>query len=155
MLYNINKSIDELFSMLSWKNDEHTQRKGIEEAKKIKREYLFILIYCKSPDIGENCAKALSELSDESLKPFIIELVEWIQDLNWPGAVIILDRLKKFEDCKTLARVITRSIKTALVCDEQHWLKSMSELLDNDGLKTELTKEALDVLFDRYHWYED
>ena len=31
--------------------------------------------------------------SDEELQPFIFMLLEWLQDLNWPGALIIYNRV--------------------------------------------------------------
>ena len=154
MFDGINESIEELFKMLSCESDETTQKKGIEEAKKIKKEYLFVLMQYKSK-VAENCAKALYELSDEVLKSYSTQLLEWIQDMNWPGAWIILERLKKFNETKLLACAVERSVKTALVCDDQHWLKSMSELLDNKRLKEDLPKDILEILNNRYHWYND
>ncbi|MBQ9119946.1 MAG: DivIVA domain-containing protein, partial [Lachnospiraceae bacterium] len=41
-------------------------------------------------------ALILAEKSDEELSPHLIQLMEWLQDLNWPGAVCIQDRLKAF-----------------------------------------------------------
>ena len=33
--------------------------------------------------------------SDEELKPYLYLLFEWLQDLNWPGAYVIFERLLK------------------------------------------------------------
>lgn len=45
-----------------------------------------------------NCAKILSDKSDEELSPYLPELFRWLKDLNWPGAICIYDRLIISED---------------------------------------------------------
>ena len=47
-------------------------------------------------NVWENCAAILAKRSDEELSYYLVELLEWLQDLNWPGALVILDRLKAF-----------------------------------------------------------
>jgi len=152
---NLNKQVDQLFKMLSWKNDEATQRRGIDEAKALNGKYLSILIQYTDVDAGDNCAKALSELPDKVLEPYLPCLLEWLQDMNWPGAWIILERLKSFVEPKVLAKTLEKSVRVALMCDDQHWLKSMSELLDNERLNTEISKDIADILYARYHWYDN
>lgn len=85
--------IDRIFEMLSWDNEEEIQAKGIEEDKKIK--HLSVLIQpIESKSIWENCAKVLANKSDQELESYLIPLFEWLQDMNWPGAEIIYERLK-------------------------------------------------------------
>lgn len=79
--------------MLSWNNDEKIQAQGINEAKKIKN--LSVLIQpIESKSIWENCAKVLASKKDEELNIYLIDLLKWLQDMNWPGANIIYNRLK-------------------------------------------------------------
>lgn len=107
-------NIDQIFEMLSWKNDEETQNKGIREAKKIK--YLSVLIQpIEDKTIWENCAKVLADKSDEVLAPYLISLFQWLQDMNWPGAYIIYDRLKVIP-----AKDIKLSFDISLSLAEQH-----------------------------------
>lgn len=94
--------IDQIFEMLSWDNEEKIQAKGIEEAKKIK--HLSVLIQpIESKAIWENCAKVLASKNDQELAGYLIDLFEWLQDMNWPGAEIIYERLKMMpkENIKT------------------------------------------------------
>ena len=86
-------TIDQIFEMISWNNDEETQNKGIKEAKKIKDLSVFMQPI-EDKSIWENCAKVLADKSDEVLIPYLIPLFEWLQDMNWPGAWLIYDRLK-------------------------------------------------------------
>lgn len=87
--------IDKIYEMLSWNNDIETQLIGIEEAKKVKTLWVFILpiLPTGSKDVWENCAKVLASKTNNELKPYYSHLLTWLQDINWPGASIIYDRL--------------------------------------------------------------
>ncbi len=93
-VFNLDMGIDQIFDMMSWNNEEKIQRQGIEEAKKIKNlSVLFQPIESKS--IWENCAKVLVSKEDQELKLYLINMFQWLQDMNWPGAELIYERLKK------------------------------------------------------------
>ena len=49
-----------------------------------------------APSAWECCAQVLCKKSDMVLEPYLSGPLEWLQDLNWPGALIILERLKIF-----------------------------------------------------------
>ena len=86
--------IDQIFDMLSWNNNEEIQRQGIQEAKKIKHlSVLFQPIESKS--IWENCAKVLVSKEDQELDFYLLPMFQWLQDMNWPGAELIYERLKR------------------------------------------------------------
>lgn len=144
--------IDELFDMLSWRSDEETQRRGIELAKHTQCYSVFLQPHglTHDKDVWENCAKILSEYPDEILKYCTLEMLEWLEDMNWPGAEIILDRLIKFTDTSFLATFIPYCVRAALARDQQGWLGNMSELLKNVNLETTLPKDIFDVLYVRY-----
>jgi len=149
----VNKAFDKLFSLLSEYNDEPAQRRGIEEAKALKPQFLSILM-APYPDGGENCAKALSELPDEVLVPYLWNLLEWISDLNWPGALIILERLKRFTDTSMLANAVERCVRTAMLFDEQLWIGNIADLLHNRSLRADLPKDIFSFLYCRYQRIE-
>ena len=90
-------SIDKIYAMLSWKNDISVQYHGIKKAKKIKNLWVFIMPILPedSKSVWENCSKILADKSDSELKPYLNHLFEWLQDMNWPGALTIYDRLLK------------------------------------------------------------
>ena len=74
--------IDQLFEMLSSNNEEKIQMQAIEEAKKIKN--LSVLIQpIESKSIWENCAKVLASKSDQELAIYLIDMFQWLQDMNW------------------------------------------------------------------------
>ena len=85
--------IDQIFEMLSWDNDKETQLRGIEEAKQIKHLSVF-LQPIESKLIWENCARVLISKNDKELQLYLVSMFKWLQDMNWPGADYIYDRLK-------------------------------------------------------------
>ena len=145
--------IDELFDMLSWNSDEETQRRGIELAKEVKCFSVFLQPHGSehSKDVWENCAKILASYPDDTLKYCSEGLLRWLQDMNWPGALTILQRLIKFKELKFLSIFIEPCVKEALACDEQIWLGNMAALLENENLKDYLPKDIYNTLYNRYH----
>ena len=130
-------NIDEVMDMLDCNNDVEIQEKGIELAKNVKCINVFILpehLEC-SKNVWENCAKILANRTDKELQPYLIDILLWIEDMNWPGAIIIDDRLKKFHDMKMLSFAIKECVKRASATDNHIWLKNLSELMDNTKLK--------------------
>ena len=98
-------SIDELYQLFMWDSqlsDEENEikaQKGIEAAKEIQNLFPFMQPIVVPPEksklVWEPCAKVVAMRSDEELLPYMFMLLEWLQDLNWPGALIIYKRLKK------------------------------------------------------------
>lgn len=76
-------NIDYILSLLDWNNSDEEQEKGVKLAKDIK--YISAFIQPGHPygkNIWDNCAKILAERDDKELEPHLIELLEWLQDMN-------------------------------------------------------------------------
>ena len=118
-------SIDKIFEMLSVENNEKVQLQGIEKAKKI--QHLSVLIMpIESKAIWENCAKVLISKNDEDLKLYLFELFKWFQDINWPGAFLIYDRLKciPFHD---LELAYSSSLEQAEKTNDYPWILALND----------------------------
>lgn len=108
----------------------------------------------------DNCAKVLCKKTDEQLEPYLCGLLEWIQDINWPGAMLILGRLKHFSGIK-LKEPVENAVKKAKGMQENGlmWIDYLSELLDNESLEKCLSKATLTCLQQHYHnwaaWYQE
>ena len=121
----------EIMDMLDWHMSPEIQSKGISLAKNIKTINPFIqpLTPKHNKNVWENCAVILAEKSDNELKPHLIELLEWLQDMNWPGAFRILDRLKKYSDNNSFRSAINICIEKAKGCNDEVWENNLNLLL--------------------------
>lgn len=126
--------IDEIMDMLDWNKSEEIQQKGIEIASGIKCLSAFVLPMNTSKSVWDNCAIILAAKSDVVLEPYLLWILEWLKDLNWPGALIILERLKVFSEVEMLAFHVNEKVRIASATNNGCWLNGMSELLENQAL---------------------
>lgn len=124
-------NIDKIYKMLSWDNNEEIQLWGIKEAENIKSLNVFILpiLQNNSKSVWKNCAKILVNKSNGELKPYLIEILKWLQDMNWPGAELIYDRLLNFSyhDIETPLRIC---LSIAEQRNDSPWKKALISLRD-------------------------
>ena len=89
-------NIDYIMELIDRNNSIEEQAMGIKLAQDVKCINVFLQpLSPYEKNVWDNCAKILSERTNEELAPYLIELMEWLQDMNWPGAFCILDRLKR------------------------------------------------------------
>ncbi|MFC0518176.1 DUF5071 domain-containing protein [Mucilaginibacter angelicae] len=77
----------------------------------------------------------LKKLSFEQLKPIVPDLLEWLQDMNWPIARPVADILKPFADRMTPD--IIRILKT----NDGEWKQSMLGNLARNTTDPQLLSE--------------
>ncbi len=133
----MNYSIDELYNLFMWDNqlsDEENEakaQKGIDAAKQIKNLFPFIQPIIvppeKSKSVWEPCAKVVSMRSDEELQPFMFQLLEWIADPNWPGALIIYERLTQMPYASIESALRFSRIRAEQAHDSS-WLSMLNDL---------------------------
>ena len=126
-------NVDEIIEMLNENNDDSIQQRGIREGKKIKNFNVFLqprsIENCKL--VWKNCAIIISSKSDSELIAYLDELFTWIQDINWPGAVLIEERLKRFNKMdKThfFERELNKKIKVATCIEDYEWLEQLNKI---------------------------
>ena len=125
--------ITEIMDMLDWHMPTEIQTEGISLARNIETITPFIqpLTPQHNKNVWENCAVIISERSDEEIKPHLPEVLEWLQDMNWPGALCILDRLRKFSDSNTIFEAINTCIQKARENRDDVWNSNLHLLLNN------------------------
>ena len=84
-------------------------------------------------NVWDNCAKIVSVKTDEELKPYMISLFEWLQDMNWPGAEIIYDRLIHVE-AKLILNDFLYCLRTAIQTEDGTWIYSLKNFAIEKGL---------------------
>lgn len=125
--------ITEIMDMLDWHMSSEIQAEGISLARNIETIIPFIqpLTPKYNKNVWENCAVIISERSDEEIKPHLPEVLEWLQDMNWPGAFCILDRLQKYEDIDSLNKSLMICLRKAKMLNDETWECNLNMLLQN------------------------
>ncbi len=146
-------NIDYIMDLLDWNNNSEDQLLGIKLAQDVKCINAFLqpgFPYGKR--VWDNCAKILSERTDEELSPYLVELLEWLQDLNWPGTFIMINRLIRFNG-DSLLETYSKVVYTALRNEEENneWLDHLSKLLENHHLSKELNRNVYNIMLERYN----
>lgn len=117
-------SIDEIMDMLDWNKSSEIQAKGRELAKTIKCFNVFLQPRFPeyNKNVWDNCAMIIADRTDLELRPYLHDLFEWLIDMNWPGAMCILDRLKRYNDKEWFNYILEVCIKEAKALGEESWL---------------------------------
>lgn len=125
------EDVTEIIDMLDWNMPSEIQFKGRILAKNVETIIPFIqpLTPKNNKNVWENCAIIIAEESDEKLKPHLVKLLEWLQDMNWPGAFRILDRLKKYSDNNSIHTAIKICVDKAEACNDEVWKSNLHLLL--------------------------
>ena len=125
--------ITEIMDMLDWHMSSEIQLEGISLARNIETIIPFIqpLTPKRNKNVWGNCAVIISERSEEEIKPHLPEVLEWLQDMNWPGAFCILDRLQKYEDIDSLNKSLMICLRKAKMLNDETWECNLNMLLQN------------------------
>ena len=129
-------TIDEIYDLFIWDgnySDEEYKRRekmGIDECVKLKNLFPFIQPIIvppeKSKSVWESCAKVISLKTNNEIEPFLCVLFEWLQDMNWPGAYIIFDRLSEIP-YSTLELSLNFSIEQAKRGNDELWSMALED----------------------------
>ncbi len=126
-------TIEEMYDLLDENNSEEKQKKGFEYARSIKDLEVFVqpCFGNRGKMIWKNCALILSEKSDEELEPYLIELMEWLQDLNWPGAIIMMNRLRKYEKNNIFMSSLSYCMNCIEKTNDEIWEENLKDMVNN------------------------
>ncbi len=125
--------IDYIMELLDWHSSSEDQALGIKLARDVECINAFLapgIPYGKR--VMDNCAIILSERTDEELAPYLVELLEWLQDLNWPGAFCILDRLQQYADDPRYDTAFNICLKYAEALGDEVWESNLRMLRGKD-----------------------
>lgn len=145
-------SIDEIMKMLDCNNPIEEQELGIELGRQIKSINVFLKPRYPGPgkSLWLNSAKILAERSDEELEYQLDDLLNWLHNLNDPGAVEILERLQKFEKCDRLSFSLICAVKDSFSLDDREYIENLSKLVVNEKLKAMLPQTTLYTLTSKF-----
>lgn len=127
-------NIDYIMDLLDWNNSIEMQEQGVKLAKDVICINVFLQpgnrYYGKN--VWDNCAKILSARSNEELSPYMTELMEWLQDMNWPGAFCILERLKGMVNEPLFRYSYTICLKCAKALEDEVWENNLHMIVNDN-----------------------
>lgn len=115
---------------LDWNKSEEIQQQGIEAAKKIViLTPFFQPVDSKyNKNIWENCAKIIASKSDDELIAYLGKMFEWIQDINWPGAKIIMKRIENIKEKRIVKYYLENTMIIAKAVKDDTWLENLKNI---------------------------
>ena len=144
-------NIDAILRLLDWKQSEENQIKGLRMAKEVQciKAFFRPITQWASKGLWDNCALVIAERSDTELKPYAQEMLLWLEDMNWPGAEIIQQRLLRMEDddtIKDIAAHIDDRVSAFVALQKTDWLWPIAQLLTNRKIRSALKEKTLRCL---------
>ena len=119
--------IAEIMDMIDWHMPSEIRIKGVSLARDTETIIPFIqpLTPEHNKNVWEGCAVIIAEKSDEDLKPYLVELLGWLQDMNWPGAFCILERLRRMVRDPLFQSAYTACLKCADALEDEVWKSNL------------------------------
>ena len=129
-------NINYILSLIDWNNTHDQQAAGIKMAENIKDIQAFIQPCTESnnKNVWDNCALIISKRSDAELFPYLDNLFAWLQDMNWPGALCILDRLQKYVKTPSFYSVLNACFEKAKAENDYVWWNNLQMLKGECGI---------------------
>jgi hypothetical protein len=132
----VKDKIDVLIKQLNWDNPAEIQEEAIKKLTKIDIPDLTALL---QPVFGknywENSAKVLLKIGYPKIKNIIPGLFEWLQDMNWPGALIVREILLNLPKDALLNNYEDAIYKATSENDEE-WLLNLKLFWDDYNNKS-------------------
>jgi len=124
--------VDSLIERLSGRMPLEIQNSTILKIKNTPNfDYSNFLQPGSRKDVWSNCATLFCDLSDDQLIPYMEGLFLWLQDMNWPGAYEISQRLNRFEK-ERLQPYYQQAVDAAKETGDEEWLDFLEEYIELD-----------------------
>ncbi|MHC1683090.1 MAG: DUF5071 domain-containing protein [Clostridiaceae bacterium] len=126
-------NIEFLIRDLDWNKSEYVTNNAIQELLKVSEEEAILLakqsnnLCCKS--CWHNAALVLKEIEYPRNRLALPYLIDWFQDINWPGIQTIIELLKEI-DVEILIPYIKEATNKALNDNDELWAFGILYLLD-------------------------
>lgn len=147
-------NINDIMKKIDWNSSQEEKTKGIELAKKVQ-DLSYFLQPCTpkyNKNVWEGCAMIINEKTDEELEPYLEQLLEWLQDANWPGFDIIFNRMIIMNE-ELLVNKYIFCVDRAIKEKDYDWLNYLSRLITNENLYNLIPKEYKEILKEHYRNY--
>lgn len=92
------KMDDNIFKNISWNASLDSQKSAVNELASMVNLNPNTLIQPLSEKYWKNAAKVLSLIGYPRIEVSIPRLFSWLQGINWPGAMLVMELLKSLPD---------------------------------------------------------
>jgi len=143
------KNIDLLIRNLAFDNNPQDLKNAMSQLVNLKNDELKMLIL---PGVEkktwDNAALVLKQVGYPRIKSVVFHLLDWLQDVNWPGAYTILDLLSTV-DKKFLIHEIEKKISAESINDDDMWLGGIKMLSKKNNFKKDdfITKDIFEKIY--------
>lgn len=138
-------TVKDILDMLDWNNSDEIQSQGINLAQQQVDFSPFIQPVTKrhNKNVWDNCAAVVCSKTDAQLNPHALSLLKWLRDLNWPGALVVLSRLKRVQKGAGFLQAMDDAITLAENTNDVIWKYVLSMLLENGFFAQDLSAQAI------------
>lgn len=139
--------IGKLLNNISWNCSQSLQDSAINELSTIDDDIILKLIQPGDKSHWENAAKIFVKIGYPRIIIAVPGLLEWIKDMNWPGANIIMEVLGGIEE-NVLVPYIEDALIKAKNENDTVWIAWIKELLNKKNLTISdfKHKDAFEIL---------
>jgi hypothetical protein len=134
----INRLIDDI----SWGVPDNVRQAAMHRLVSIDDDQISMLILPREKSYWESAAKVLRNIGYPRVRQVLPEILEWLQDLNWPGATEVAELLL------TIGRPVVPYVREVLKGSDEMWQYWVLECLVNNwprDLVAEIQNELLVV----------
>lgn len=108
---------------------EEVHTRAIEELANIDEEYLPMLLQPIDKSYWDYAAITLKKIGYPKYKKILPGLLEWLQDINWPGTLTITESLAEIDE-KILIPYIEEAVSKAIEDNDPVWLFGITFLTE-------------------------
>ncbi len=117
---------------LDWSYPAEIQNKAIDFLSEADEEYICFIFDKKLKSTWENAVKVIKKIGFPKNEPLLPDLVELLQDVNWPGAEGAMEILSSVE--KTIViPIIERALLAADAENDLMWIGGINLLVKKAG----------------------
>lgn len=121
---------------LEWNTPETVKTEAKEKLKHMDNDQLPMLLFPHGKSCWDGAAEVITEIGLPRIHGIMPGVMEWLQDMNWPGAKIIFDYLEK-QSKETMLPHIQQALHKANEQNDQMWLYWMMYLMENMQIRGE------------------
>lgn len=119
---------------LHWHVSAEKVEHSIEELLSIEDSQVTRLVQPIDKPYWDNAALVLQRIGYPRNKLALPGLIQWLQDINWPGARIAFQTLRVINK-SILAPYIERALLEAANDNDTDWIRTLKELVDASNIK--------------------